>query len=218
MKNKYLFVSGEEWFEGTALSNPVTFCDLKLERFYPELFTVDYDLKLVVGKAPTKAEKSSPIYNDRLERYGNADIGVLKTAAENKPAKNVLLNGFMQEHLDYIAPYIKNTAEVLLLFKCNGIEDLSVLSDFKKLKCVLMFANNKLESLWDMQNNSELKVISFDRVTKIKEVGALAQSSLEYISFDSRDNYGNPKEFLVDDIKVFDEIPSLKHLTLMYKK
>ena len=217
MKNKYVYVADEKWFESTSLRNPIMANDFKLKEFYPEYFETEYDLKLLASKVPTQAERSSLIYNDSIERNGNTDIEILKIAAEKQCSQNVFLNGFKQEHFDYIAPFIKNTTEVLYLCKCRFIKDLSVLSEFEKLKCVLIFGNSSLESLWDMSNNKNLKVLSFDYITKLREIESLKHSSVEYVSFSSMDFSSNKKELLMDT-NIFREMPELKHLKLVYKK
>ena len=134
MSQKDIFITSPEFLDSGAIKNPVMFHDHKLSGLYPQFYRTDYDLKLCATKAPTKAEKSFFAYNDYRERYGCTDITVLRDAAQNSPAKNVLLNGFRQKHLEYLAPYIRDTVELLYLFKCNTISDLSVLSTFSNLK------------------------------------------------------------------------------------
>lgn len=212
MKKKYVYITAEERFEDFPRRNPIRFLDHKLEHIYPEFYVVDYDLRLLA----TEVESDLRGYHDIWERHGDPDIEVLADAAKKRPAKNVFLNGFRQEHLEYIAPYIKDTVEVLYFFKCPKIKDLSVLSEFKELRCVLIFWNNALETLWDMSTNTKLKVISFEFVTKLREIETLKKSSVEYATFDSADNCGNRKEMLFDR-SVFADVPKLKHLTLAYK-
>lgn len=218
MKNKYIYIGDPKWFESTALRNPIVFSDHKMHLLYPEWYQTVYDLKLLVTNAPTEAEKRASIYNNDREMYGSTDIEVLRDAALQKRAKHVFLNGFKQEHLDYIVPFIQEDVELLYLFKCNSITDLSVLSKCKKLRCLLVFWNNKLEKLWDMEENKELKVISLDAVTKIREIQSLKNSTVAYFASDSSDNSGNRKDLLIEDMKIFDEMPNLKHLKLVYKK
>ncbi len=216
MKNKYIYITDEEWFESSTLANPITFLDHELEQYFPEFYKLDYDLKLLVTNTPANSEKAMPFYNDYRERLGNPDISVFESAARERQAKNVFLNGFHQEHIQYIAPFIKDTVEVLYLFKSPKIYDLSILSEFKQLKCVFIFWNNSLETLWDMQNNNSLKVISFCFVTKLRDIKSLKHSCVEYVTLDSMDNSGNKKELLFD-IDIFDEMPKLKQLKLVYK-
>lgn len=218
MAQKDLFIAEPEWFESTALKNPVMFRDHKLKNQYPQFHKTDYDLKLCVTKSPTEAEKSFFAYNDYRERFGCGDITVLRNTAQHSPAKTVFLNGFRQKHLEYLAPYIQNSVEQLYLFKCNTIADLSVLSTFPNLKCVLIFWNNKLETLWDMQKNEKLSVLSFLYVTKLRNVDTLRHSAIEYLTFDSSDNCGNRKPCLLENKEIFQELPTLKHLKLIYKE
>ena len=216
MKNKYVYITDSEWFEASSLRNPICFMDHKIEQTYPEFYELDYDLKILATRAPTEEEKSMPIYNDYREKYGDSDISVIDTVTHGRIAKNIFLNGFNQEQFEHIAPLIKETAEVLYLFKCTKVKDLSALSDFKNLKCLFIFGNNSLESLWDMRYNDDLKIISFVYVTKLREIGSLIDSNIEYVNFDSSDNCGNKKEMLLDK-EIFTKISTLKHLTLIFK-
>lgn len=218
MKKKCFYVTDEYFFDSSSLKNPVAGIDGKLQKYYPEYFENNYDLRLLVKHEPAKAEKESPIYNDIFEKIGSNDISVLKDSAVKNKAKKVLLNGFSQEQFDYIAPYIKDTTEVLYLFKCPRINDLSVLAEFEKLKCLFIFRNNSLEKLWDMKNNSDLEVLSFVNISKLRDISGLKNSTVKYITFDSTGIYPNPKELLIEDMSVFDQIPNLKHLKLLYKK
>ena len=108
-----------------------------------------------------------------------------------------------------------DTAEIIYFFKCPRIYDLSVLSQFVKLKCVHIYCNNSLESLWDMTGNKDLKVISFAAISKLSRIEALTQSFVEYVCFDSSDINGRSKKSLFD-VSVFEQMPYLKHLSLTY--
>jgi len=216
MIKNYIYITNSEWFEISNLKNPICLLDHNLENIYPEFYTTNYDLKILATKAPTKEEKNFPSYNDYRERYGVSDITVIDSAVASSSAKNIFLNGFNQEQFNYISTLIKETAEIIYLFKCTKISDLSALSEFKKLKGIFIFANNNLESLWDMRNNYDLKVISFIHITKLQNIEPLTESNIEYVSFDSSDNYGNKKEMLFDQ-SIFEKMPNLKHLFLTYR-
>lgn len=218
MKKKYLYITDEDFFDSSSLKNPIAGFDDKLQKYHPEYFENNYDLRLLVTPEPTKAEKESPIYNDIFERIGSDDMSVLKDSAVKKKAKKVLLNGFSQEQFDYVVPYINDTTEVMYLFKCPRIKDLSALAEFKKLKGLFIFWNNSLENLWDMKNNSDLEVLSFVNISKLRDISGLKNSTVKYITFDSTGVYPNPKELLIEDMSVFDQMTNLKHLKLLYKK
>lgn len=213
--SKYIYIADPDYFEESALKNPICFDDHKISQTYPEFYELEYDLRLCVAKPATKSEKSFVLYNDYRERYGSLDITVFNDAIGRNKAKNVFLNGFHQEHLEYIIPLIKDCVEVLYLFKCPRIKDLSCLSECKNLKCVFIYWNNSLKTLWDMTSNKELKLISFLSCSKIKEISSLEFSSIEYITLDSEDNNGN-KKMMLFDTSVFDKMPHLKHLTLVF--
>lgn len=211
----YFYITSNEFHEVGVLKNPIMFNDFYLENCYPQFFKVYYGVKITATKKPTKEEKSMPFYNDYRDRYGNSDITVIDETIKNSDSTNVLLNGFSQEQFDYIAPLIKDSVKVLYLFKCPRIHDLSALSGFSKLECALIYWNNSLETLWNMEHNEKLKVISFDSITKLKYIETLKDSKVEYINFDSLFDSGKKHKMLFDK-SVFKEIPTLKYLNLRY--
>lgn len=215
MKKDYVYITSPAWFEDTSLKNPIIATDHKLEAYDPDLYSVHYDTKLLITKAPSKEEKAAPFYNDYREIYGSNDIGILDKAISDSPSRFVFLNGFNQEQFLYIAPSIADTAEIMYFFKCPKIYDLSLLSGFKKLKCVLIYWNNSIQSLWDMSGNQQLKAISFTTISKLNDISSLSNSTVEYVSFDSSDNNERKKEMLFDK-SVFEKMPHLKHLSLVY--
>lgn len=215
MKSKYVYEISSAYTD-----RPCKFEHFRLSDKYPQYENLIYDLNFVAKKPMTSMEKSilSELFPaDSLEEDVSPDINVLRDAAEKSVARKVFLNGFRQEHFDYIAPFIKDKVEVLYLFKCPKIKDLSALSEFSRLECVLMTWNNSLESLWDMRNNKELRALSFENISKLAHIETLKDSNLEYVSFDSIDNSSNRKQMLFDR-SVFDEMPNLKHLRLVYSR
>ena len=215
MKKDYYYISDPKYFENSSLKNPIRTHDHALETYFPEFYAPHYDTRFVAVPAPSPEEKEYWCYNDYRERYGSTDIQSLHDALENSNPKCIFLNGFNQKQFLFIAPKIKDTAEVIYFFKCPKIKDLSVLSQFKNLKCVHIFWNSSLETLWDMKDNRQLKVISFDAITKLRNIESLRDSSVEYLRFDSSDNSGNTKLILFDP-SVLDQMPQLKHISLVY--
>ena len=213
MQQKDIYITEKDWFEDTANKNPIFVLDHNLEETYPQFYSADYDLKILATKPATEQEKIFAGYNDFRERYGCFDISTIDRAISRSTAKNIFLIGFNQKQFEYIAPLIEETAEILYLFKCPKISNLSQLSTFKQLRCVHIYWNNSFERLWDMQNNSELKVLSFLYVTKLKHVENLINSCIEYINFDSSDNFGKRKKLSIDK-SVFEKMTTLKYLFL----
>lgn len=213
---KSLYLTDRSWFEAGAHKDPVNVLDHKLESIYPEFYSLNYDLKLLVSKEATKEEKESPFYNDLIEKLGSFDISCFDNAVKESDSRSVLLIGFTQEIFEYLIPLIHETVEVLYLFKCPKINDLALLSECRKLKCLHIFWNNSLENLWDMKENRGLKVLSFLSVMKLKSIATLEKSCVEYITLDSSDNTGNKKELLFAP-DIFDHLPCLRHLRLVYK-
>lgn len=189
--------------------------DHKLEQFFPDCYNVIYDTKLLATIAATAEEKQSPFYNDYRERYGNEDLYSLDEVIMDTDKRYVFLNGFDQDQFMHIALKLKDTAEILYFFKCPKIYDLSILSQFAKLKCVHIYWNNSLESLWNMTGNTELKVLSCIMISKLSKIETLKTSYVEYICLDSSDNSGHKKK-VPFDVSVFEQIKNLKHLSLIY--
>ncbi len=217
MGQKDLYITSLDYFDGSALKNPISCLDHTLEAHFPQFYEANYDLRIVATKTPTEEERTNSFYNDYRERYGHSHLSAIDEAIAHSGGKHVFLNGFNQKQFDYIAPLIKDTTVLLYLFKCRNIKDLSFLSQFPKLECVMIYGNCALESLWNMEGNPSLQVLSFVHVTKLRHIEGLAHSKLEYVCFDSGDLYGNKKEMLFDK-SVLDKVATLKHLSLMYKK
>lgn len=212
MNKKSIYIYNDEWFDQTALSNPRITLDHKLDDYYPEYYEVNYDVRLLA----TEEDEIADQFNDYKQRYGTKDINELKGYVIKKNPQAVLLDGFDQEQFDYIIDYIKDV-KILYLFKCNKINDLSKLSKCHNLECLHIDWNNRLESLWDMSNNINLKVLSFDRISKLSKIEDLVNTNIEYITFDSRNNLGQTKYEFDGNVDVFKQMKKLKHLKLYYK-
>ena len=206
----HLYISDSAWYESTSLKNPICTMDHRLAEYAPRLYRACYDTRISVVKSPTKQERAVPFYNDYRERYGTPTLPPLSP----KP-KNVFLCGFRQEDLRAVTPRIKETTEVLYLYKCPRIKDLSMLSEFTELRCVHMYWNHSLECLWDMRSNRFLQAISFVDVSGLQSIDGLKDSAAEYVCLDSADNNGKRRKMQFDP-QVLDQMKHLKHLILNY--
>lgn len=74
------------------------------------------------------------------------------------------------------------------------------------LECLHIDWNNRLKSLWNMNNNVNLKVLSFDRITKLSKIEDLVNTNIEYITFDSRDILGQTKYEFSGNVDVFKQM------------
>jgi len=211
MNNKCIYIYNDEWFDSIALENPLITDDHKLDDYYPEYYEVNYDVRLLA----TEENEIEDQINDYKQRYGTKDINELKDYVIRKNAQTVLLNGFDQEQFDYIMDYIKDI-RILYLFKCNKIYDLSKLSNCSNLECLHIDWNNGLESLWDMSNNANLKILSFERITKLSKIEDLINTNIEYITFDSSNEIGQTKYEFSGNIEIFKQMKNLKYLKLQY--
>ena len=212
MNKKCIYIYNDEWFDSTMLSNPHNTLDHKLNDYYPKYYEVNYDVRLLA----TEEDEIADQFNDYKQRYGTKDLNELIDYVIKKNPQAVLLNGFDQKQFDIIINYIKDV-RILYLFKCNKINDLSKLSDCHNLECLHIDWNNRLESLWNMSNNANLKVLSFDRISKLSKIEDLVNTNIEYITFDSRNNLGQTKYEFDCNVDVFKQMKKLKHLKLHYK-
>lgn len=216
MKNKKVLITDIEWFESGPLKNPIASLDHELEKYYPTLYCLNYDTKLLATDPPTKAEKEFIMYNDYREKYGTRDLSSLDSEIRRAGAKNLFLNGFNQDLFEYIVPLIKDSTEILYFFKCPQISDLSELSQFSKLKCVHIFCNDSLTKLWDMTNATNLRIISFNMVSKLNDIETLKHSFVEYVHLDGIDNNGCKKSALFN-VSIFKQMPHLRYLSLDFE-
>lgn len=185
MNKKSIYIFNDLWFDSTALKNPLSTLDHKLDKYYPNYYELNYDVKLLA----TEENEIEDQINDYKQRYGTKDINDLKEYVIKKKPQSVLLDGFDQKQFDYIIDYIKDV-KILYLFKCNKINDLSKLSNCINLECLHIYWNNRLDSLWNMYKNTKLKVLSLDRITKLSFIEDLLTSNIEYITFDSTNDIG----------------------------
>lgn len=216
MKSKKILITDPEWFDNGNQKNPIHTFDHAMEAYFPEFYCVDYDTKLCAANPPTREEKEFWAYNDYRERYGTGDLTALDAAIQSSGGRNVYLNGFDQQLFEYIAPQIRNTAEVICFSKCSRISDLSILAQFPKLKCVHIFHNTALTGLWDMSRNQNLRVLSFCHITKLRDISPLLHSPVEYLHMDSEDFSGNRRPALFDPSS-FDQMPRIKYLSLTFR-
>lgn len=216
MSKQYIFIYDNEWLNSGSLKNPIPTLDHKLEAYFPEFYETHYELRIVAAEPASLEEKNAPFYNDYREHYGVSDISSLDDIIKIAKPRSVFLNGFDQKLFLSIAPKLMDTVEVIYFFKCPKIKDLSILSQFSKLRCVHIYWNHSLETLWDMKSNPQLKVLSCTAISKLRNVDALKNASVEYVHLDSLDHSGNKKNCFFDTT-VFDQMQHLKHLSLNYK-
>ena len=217
MKSKKILITSPEWFDNGSQNNPIHTFDHAMEAHFPEFYCVEYDTRLLAANPPTREEKEFWAYNDYRERYGTRDLNALDTAIQSSGGRYVYLNGFDQQLFEYIAPQIRETAEVIYFCKCSRISDLSMLAQFSRLQCVHVFHNTALTRLWDMSQNHCLKVISFCCITKLENIEPLLHSPVEYVHLDSEDFSGNRRPALFDPT-VFEQMPRIKYLSLAFSK
>ena len=63
-----------------------------------------------------------------------------------------------------------------------------------------------------MSNNSNLKVLSFDRITKLSKIDDLMYTNIEYITFDSSNEIGQTKYEFSGNMEIFKQMKNLKYL------
>ena len=118
MKNKKVLITDIEWFESGPLKNPIASLDHELKKYYPTLYCLNYDTKLLATNPPTKAEKEFIMYNDYREKYGTRDLSSLDSEIRRAGAKNLFLIGFNYDLFEFIVPFIIDSTEMLYFFIC----------------------------------------------------------------------------------------------------
>ncbi len=57
MNGKCSYIFDVEWFENTALKNPICTSDHTLEEYFPEFYSLHYDVRILAAKSSTTEEK-----------------------------------------------------------------------------------------------------------------------------------------------------------------
>lgn len=217
MGKKRVYITNRAYFENTGAGKRRVLDEApKLEALAPHLFETECDLFLGAYNEATKEERDAPFYNNFRERYGSEDIAALLNAAKQSKPKRLYLAGLCQSEWEALAPILQDNVKELYLFKCSDISNLSLLKGFQKLEVVALYHNRRLTHLWEMHQNERLKFLSFTYVTKLECIDPLTKSQVEYVNFDSADNYGN-KQAATFDRSFFENAKTIKHLFLNYK-
>ena len=73
MNKKSIYIFNALWFDSTALGNPLSTLDHKLDKYYPNYYELNYDVKLLA----TEENEIEDQINDYKQRYGTKDINEL---------------------------------------------------------------------------------------------------------------------------------------------
>lgn len=96
---------------------------------------------------------------DKLKNYPLADV--------------VTISGLQQDTFEYFIRTYGKQLKAIRFFKNKFIEDLSLLSTLPQLEYVVLFANQRVASLWNMTENKSLTglcIEDFSRLSSIKGV------------------------------------------------
>jgi hypothetical protein len=88
-------------------------------------------------------------------------------------AKAICLRLMKQKEFEYFVKNYAKQFEFIDLFKCNLINDLSLLGTLDNLKYIKSFWNYKTTKLWNMTNNKSLIGIDFAEYTKISSLNEI---------------------------------------------
>lgn len=146
----------------------ISFCDFVRGNFDFVSANVDCD---PVGKTPTciwLRDENMDIGGGKI-RY--SDIDRLK---KFPGAEVVRISGLRQDTFEYFIRTYGHRLKAIDFFKNKLVEDWSLLGTLPGLEYVHFFANQRIESLWDMSNNLSLRGLSindFSRLHSIEKIG-----------------------------------------------
>lgn len=117
-----------------------------------------------------------------------------------------------QEGLEHFVSLYGASYKVLYLDYCSYIRDFSPLADLRNLEAVKIEWCRNIDKLWDMTDNSHLRVLSIHEAKKIVSNPMLLQTSrtLEEIRL-----WGNmDNKYTLESLACFQGMPSLKRIDL----
>lgn len=100
-------------------------------------------------------------------KISRADIDVL---ANHPEADTVTISGLNQDTFEYFLQTYGQQLKAIRFFKNKLVEDWSMLGSLPELEYIHFFSNQRIDSFWDMTNNTKLTGLSVSDFTRIKNV------------------------------------------------
>lgn len=153
-----------------------------------------------------------------VELYSD-DIGILLEELSNRRPSNIILTGFLEEHIDVILPYIKNTVKSLCLFKCQKFKSLDFMAECKHLAFIEIYWNQKATMLWNVKDNRNLHTLIIDSCNNLSDFSYLKHSTIHHLEIWGCNYLSSftPK-IKISDLSIFQTMPNLEILRLAIVK
>ena len=165
----------------------------------------EMDVQLVVSK-------KDDIYHS-YELYSD-DMSIFFEELNNNHPVNIILTGFLQEHIEAILPYLKDV-RALCLFKCQKLDSFDFVSKCKALEYIEIYWNKKATELWDVKENKQLRTLIITSCNKLNDFALLKKSSIQHLEIWGCNYLSSfsPKA-KIEDLSVFQTMPNLEVLRL----
>lgn len=115
---------------------------------------------------------------------GRISIPEIDVLAEHPEAEAVRISGLRQDTFEYFIQTYGQRLRAIHFFKNKLVEDWSLLGTLPNLEYVYWFANQRIETLWDMRGNTALKGLCVSDFTRLHSIeGIQAAPALRYFCF-----------------------------------
>ena len=115
---------------------------------------------------------------------GKISVGEIDVLAEHPEAEAVRITGLRQDTFEYFIKTYGRRLKAIEFFKNKLVEDWSLLGTLPELEYVYWFANQRIETLWDMSGNTALKGLCVSDFTRLHSIeGIQTAPALRYFCF-----------------------------------
>lgn len=117
------------------------------------------------------------VYNENMDVSGGIitkkDIDELSGCPSRE---YVRISGLDQETFEYFIERYGSELKTVYFFKNKAVKDWSMLGALPRLRSITWFHNQKIEKLWDMSGNTNLKAISLNDFTRLKSLDGIEKA------------------------------------------
>lgn len=101
---------------------------------------------------------------------GHIEIDDIDMMKQYPNAKSVRISGLNQKTFEYFITTYGKQFLAISFFKNKGVSDLSLLATLEGIQFIDYFLNQKATSLWNMENNSQLRGLSINDFSKLNSI------------------------------------------------
>ena len=108
------------------------------------------------------------------------DIDQLASYSE---ADRVTVSGLRQDSFEYLIRTVGPQLKAIIFIKNKLVEDWSLLGTLPQLEYAYWFANQRIDSVWDMRNNHALKGLTIHDFSRLHSISGIEKApALRYLS------------------------------------